>query len=115
MLITQCEALALTEFLNTIHNDALARKLRWTASIAKSGQADRRYSRYGSAFEIRGTDGVVTKTAWIPLFEDGACLHSKESLKDAFVAAVSETAMAVLGPVPVRPRPLRRASDRVIA
>ena len=114
MLITQCEALALKEFLNTIRGDALARKLRWTGAI-ENDQADHRFSRYGSGFQIRGTDGLVTKTAWIPLFQDGSCVHTKESLKDAFVAAVGETAVAVLGPVPLKPKPQRRASDRVRA
>ena len=114
MLITQCEALALKEFLNTIRGDALARKLRWTGSI-ENDRADRRYSRYGSGFELRCTDGLVTKTASIPLFEDGICVHSEESLKDAFVAAVSETAIAVLGPIPARRMPGRRVSDRVRA
>jgi hypothetical protein len=112
MRITQCEAIALREFLNTVHGDALARKLRWTGSIAND-RADRRYSRYGSAFEIRGSDGLVVKSALVPLFKDGICLHSAESLKDAFLAAVSETAIAVLGPIPVRQMPQRRASDRV--
>lgn len=112
MWITQCEAIALKEFLNTVHSDALARKLQWTGSIAND-RADRRYSRYGSAFEIRGTDGLVTKSAVIPLFKDGTCLHSVESLKGAFLAAVSETAIAVLGPIPLRQMPRRRASDRV--
>ncbi|MBC5815003.1 MAG: hypothetical protein GIW97_00535 [Candidatus Eremiobacteraeota bacterium] len=114
MWIAQCEANALKEFLNTIRGDALARKLQWNGTI-ENEQADRRFTRYGSHFEIRGTDGCVTKTACVPLFKDGSCLHNEQSLRDAFLAAVSETAIAVLGPVPVRPMPQRRASDRVIA
>ena len=114
MWIAQCEAMALKEFLKIIRSDALARKLQWTGAIANE-QGDRRFSSYASDFEIRGSDGLVTKSSRIPLFKDGDCLHTEESLKDAFLAAVSETAMAVLGPIPVRRRPSRRLSDQVIA
>ncbi len=114
MWIAQCEARAVKAFLNTIRDDALARKLRWNGAI-ENEQADRRFTRYGSHFEIRGTDGHVTKTACVPLFEDGNCLHDEQSLRVAFLAAVSETAIAVLGPIPGKRMPQRRASDRALA
>jgi len=54
--------MALKAFLDTIKGETLARNLRWSGSISHE-QGDRRYSSYASGFEIRGSDGVVTKTS----------------------------------------------------
>ena len=102
MLIHQCEALAVRVFLETVGEFAAARGLRWNGSISTT-RDHRRFARYTSEFCVRGTDGLVNREAFVPLFEDGACLQTVETLEAALLAAITETAIAVRGPVAVTP------------
>lgn len=102
MLIHQCEALAVRVFLETVGDFAAARGLRWQGSISTT-RSDRRFGRYSSEFCVRGTDGLVNREAFVPLFEDGSCLQTAETLEQALLAAITETAIAVRGPVMFTP------------
>lgn len=115
MLIHECEAIAVRTFLETVGEVAPAAGLHWCASIATSSE-DGQFWRYASRFCIRAGDGLISKEAVVPLFEDGGCVHTRDSLEEALLAAVTETALAVRGPVEftpsLRPPP---ASDRLTA
>jgi hypothetical protein len=101
MLIHQCEALAVRVFLETVGEFAAARGLRWNGSIATA--RDARFRRYTSEFCVRGSDGLVNRETSVPLFEDGACVQTVETLEQALLAAITETAIAVRGPVAFTP------------
>ena len=101
MFIAECEAMAVRMFLQTIRENAAARPLEWKGAIVNE-QADHRFSRYGSEFEIRASDGVITKASCVPLFKDGRCVQTEDSMGAAFVAAISETALAVGAPLGAR-------------
>lgn len=102
MLIHQCEALAVRVFLETVGEFAAARGLRWSGSISTL-RDEHRFRRYSSEFCVRGSDGLVNREASVPLFEDGSCVHTAETLEQALLAAVTETALAVRGPVELTP------------
>lgn len=114
MLIHECEAIAVRTFLDTVGDVAPAAGLHWCASIATSSQ-DGHFWRYASTFCIRAEDGLIMKQAFVPLFEDGSCLHTRDSLEEALLAAVTETALAVRGPVEFTPSLRPPASDRLTA
>lgn len=111
MLIHECEGLAVQTFLHAVGTLEHARRLQWNGQI-KEQRSEVRFSRYASEFQIRGSDGLVTKTSSVPLFEDGRCLHSADSLKQAFDVAVSETAIAVREPPRITPALPLFASSR---
>ena len=100
MLIHECEALAVRIFFETVSRYSAARALHWNAFISTS-RGDRRFWRYTSDFCIRGDDGLVTKEACVPLVEDGKCTQTVQSLEQAVLAAVSETALAIRAPVEI--------------
>ena len=93
--------MAVRLFLQTVRENGTAQPLKWKGSIVNE-HTDHRFSRYASEFEIRASDGVITKAACIPLFKDGRCVQTEDSLGAAFVAAISETALAVGAPLGAR-------------
>lgn len=113
MKLIECESMALRVFLQTIADHPQARDIRWRGRISEGGAFAHRFFGRNSTFEITASDALQSHECAVPLIEDGVCVHTEESLRAAFLAAISETAMAMQA-LPV-PTPLLPASGRLTA
>lgn len=113
MKLIECESMALRVFLQTIADHPHAREIRWRGHLSEGGAFAHRFFGRNSTFEIIASDAFQSHACAVPLIEDGVCVHTEESLREAFLAAISETALA-MQVLPV-PKPLLRDSNQLTA